>query len=186
MTEEQFDGVCIFCDEGGLPDDCKECPACLEPPFSGMMFDPARKEQADRLEKEGDLDGAWEILSDDWMAHTDVDYYDDEMASRLNQWICDLFDRNPGMIEQRVRMKLLEKDVMHYWGLHDDAIRNSEDAMRIAKEAGRPDLELEALDSHEGSQIGRYGGSQNVPQKEDIERYREDILERLEEKYGSE
>ena len=179
MAEESFDGTCIFCDEVGLPDDCEECPACLNPPFSGMMFDPDRKVQADRLEAEGDLEGAWEILSDEWMAHTDVDYYDDEMATRLSGWIYELFERNPGMTEQRVRMKMMEMSVMHYWGLHDDALGNAEDAMRIAREAERPDLELEALENHYSIQSSRYGGREKVPQRDDIESYRKDILQRL-------
>ena len=180
MTRGNFDGTCIFCDEGGLPDDCKECPTCHNPPFSGMMFDPERKERADGLENGGDLGGAWEILSDEWMAHTDMDYYDDEMACKLSEWIYELFDRNPGMIEQRVQMKLMEMSSMHYWGLHEDAIGSAEDAMRIAREAERPDLELEALESHLSVQSSRYGGRHNIPQQKDIERYLREILKRLE------
>ena len=65
---------CIFCQEDGidLPSDCEKCPECGSPPFSGMMFDPKRKEEAERLEGEGDLDGAWEILSEEWVNHTDM------------------------------------------------------------------------------------------------------------------
>ena len=39
------------------------------------------KEQAERLEEDGDLNGAWGILSEEWMNHTDIDYFDDEMAA---------------------------------------------------------------------------------------------------------
>ena len=47
---------CIFCEDDGpvdLPEDCEVCPQCDLPPFSGMMFDPKRKEEAERLEAEG-------------------------------------------------------------------------------------------------------------------------------------
>ncbi len=85
---------CIFCQEDGvdLPSDCETCPECGSPPFSGMMFDAKRKEEAERLESEGDFIGAWKILSEEWMAHTDIDYFDDEMAVQLNKWIDELFD----------------------------------------------------------------------------------------------
>jgi hypothetical protein len=174
---------CIFCEEGEpieLPDDCKECPQCYNPPFSGMMFDPKRKEEAARLESEGNLEGAWEILSGEWMNHTDMDYYDDEMAIRISGWIYELFERNPGMIEQRVEMRLMEMGSLHYWGFHNDALESAEDAMRIAREAGRADLEMNALERHGGIQSQRYGGIQNMPQFEEFSRYKEEVENRLE------
>ena len=157
---------CIFCEEGEpieLPEDCKECPQCFNPPFSGMMFDPRRKEEAERLESEGDLDGAWSILSGEWMNHTDIDYYDDEMAIQINGWIYELFERNPGMTEQRVEMKLMEMGSHHYWGQHHDGLDAAEEAIRIARVAGRIDLEIDALERHGSIQSIRYGGIENIP-----------------------
>jgi len=146
-----------------------------------MMFDPKTKEEADRLEAEGDLIGAWGVLSEEWMSHTDIDYYDDEMAIRIHQWICDLFDRNPGMVEQRVQMKLMEMGSMHYWGLHNAGTDAAEEAMRIARESGRADLELEALDSFGSIQSQRYGGIRNMPGYAAHSKYRDDVMKRLEE-----
>ena len=37
------------------------------------------------------------------MNHTDIDYFDDEMATKIRGWIEDLFERNPNMTEQRSR-----------------------------------------------------------------------------------
>jgi hypothetical protein len=175
---------CIFCDEGEpieLPEDCKECPQCFNPPFSGMMFDPKRKEEAERLEDEGDLDGAWEILSEEWMNHTDMDYFDDDMATQIRGWIDELFERNPNMTEQRVEMKLMIMRANHYWGGHNEALDRFEEALRIAREADRPDLELEALEMHGSIQSQRYGGIQNMPQYDDFSRYKTEVLQRIEE-----
>ncbi len=173
--------VCIFCEDEGedLPEDCEKCPICDLPPFSGMMFDPKTKEEADRLEAEGDLIGAWGILSEEWMSHTDIDYYDDEMAIQISSWIYELFERHPEMTEQRVEMKMMEFSTHHYWGQHDDAIETAEEAMRIAREGDRPDLELEALERHGSAQSQRYGGIQNIPQYEDYSRYRKELEERV-------
>ena len=172
---------CIFCQEDGidLPSDCKICPECGSPPFSGMMFDSKRKEEAERLESEGDLIGAWKILSEEWMAHTDIDYFDDEMAVQLSEWITELFDRNPELIEQRVEMKLMVMKLNTALGYHDGSLNAAEEAMRLAREADRPDLELEALEMHGSIQSQRYGGIQNMPQFELFSGKKEELKKRL-------
>lgn len=154
---------CIFCEEFGsdeLSEDCTECPECGNPPFSGMMFDQKRKEKADRLEKDGDLIGAWNILSEEWISHTDRDYYDEEMAIKILQWIDNLFERNPNMIEQKINMSIMRMTLLHYWGDHNRAIDILEDAKKIAQEADRDDLELEILENHYSIQHQRYGGKE--------------------------
>ena len=168
---------CIFCQEDGidLPSDCETCPECGSPPFSGMMFEAKRKEEAERLESEGDLIGAWNILSEEWMAHTDIDYFDDEMAVTLSEWIDDLFDRNPEMIEQRVAMKLMVMNLNTASGDYEGSLNAAEEAMGIAREADRPDLELEALEMHGSIQSQRYGGIENMPQYNDFCRLRSEI-----------
>ena len=174
---------CIFCEEGEpieLPEDCKECPQCFNPPFSGMMFDSKRKEEAESLEAEGDLSGAWEILSEEWMNHTDMDYFDDEMATQIRGWIDELFERNPNMIDQRIEMKLMIMRANHYWGGHNEGLDRFEEALRIAREADRPDLELEALEMHGSIQSQRYGGIQNMPQFEEFSKYQEKVKQKLE------
>ncbi len=104
------------------------------------------------------------ILGMHYIAHADLDYFDDEMATQIRGWIDELFERNPNMIEQRVEMKLMLMRVNHYWGGHNEGLDAAEEAMRIAREADRPDLELEALEMHGSIQTQRYGGIQNMPQ----------------------
>ena len=144
-----------------------------------MMFDPKRKEEAERLEGEGDLDGAWEILSEEWVNHTDMDYFDDEMATRIRGWIDDLFLRNPGMTDQRVEMELMVMRLNHYWGGHNEGFDRFEEALMIAKEADRLDLELEALEMHGSIQSQRYGGIQNMPQYDDFVSLRGELIGKL-------
>ena len=144
-----------------------------------MMFDAKRKEEAERLESEGDLIGAWKILSEEWMAHTDIDYFDDEMAVQLNKWIDELFDRNPEMIEQRVEMKLMVMKLNTALGDHDGSLNAAEEAMHLAREADRPDLELEALEMHGSIQSQRYGGIQNMPQYDDFVSLRSELIGKL-------
>ena len=114
------------------------------------------------------------------MNHTDMDYFDDEMATQIRGWIDDLFERNPNMIEQRVEMKLMVMRVNHYWGGHNEGLDAAEEAMRIAREANRPDLELEALEMHGSIQSQRYGGIQNMPQYDDFSRRRDELRKFLE------
>ena len=161
---------CIFCEEYGsddLSEDCTICPDCGNPPFSGMMFDKKRKEEADRLETEGDLIGAFNILSEEWKSHTDIDYYDEEMATKILQWIDNLFERNPEMIEQKVSINLMRMTSLHYWGGHNEAINIFEEAIKIVKKAEREDLELEILENYFTIQHQRYGG-QNFPDASDF------------------
>lgn len=154
---------CIFCEEYGsddLSEDCTICPDCGNPPFSGMMFDKERKEEADRLETEGDLIGAWNILSEEWKSHTDIDYYDEEMATKILHWIDNLFERNPNMIEQKISLSIMRMASLHYWGGHDEAINIFEEAIKIVKKAEREELELEILENHFTIQHQRYGGKE--------------------------
>ena len=109
-----------------------------------------------------------------------MDYFDDEMATQIRGWIDELFERNPNMIEQRVEMKLMLMRVNHYWGGHNEGLDAAEEAMRIAREADRPDLELEALEMHGSIQTQRYGGIQNMPQFEEFSKYQEKVKQKLE------
>mgnify|MGYP003682401287 CR=1 FL=1 len=173
---------CIFCEEYGsddLSEDCTICPDCGNPPFSGMMFDKERKEEADRLETEGDLIGAWDILSEEWKSHTDIDYYDEEMATKILQWIDNLFERNPEMIEQKVSINLMRMASLHYWGGHNEALEVAEKTIEIAKDAGRVDLELEILNSHLSIQKQRFGGIESLPQYRDLQKRIKDLEKQM-------
>ena len=115
------------------------------------------------------------------MNHTDMDYFDDGMAIRISGWIDELFGRNPEMVDQRVEMKLNQMRVHHFWGEHNAGLDCAEDAMRISREANRPDLELEALDMHGSIQSQRYGGMGNMPQFDDFSERRDELVRILNE-----
>ena len=85
------------------------------------------------------------------------------------------------MTEQRVEMKLMIMRANHYWGGHNEALDRFEEALRIAREADRPDLELEVLEMHGSIQSQRYGGIQNMPQYDDFSKYKTEVLQRIEE-----
>ena len=76
-------------------------------------------------------------------------------------------------------MKLMVMRVNHYWGGHNEGLDAAEEAMRIAREADRPDLELEALEMHGSIQSQRYGGIQNMPQYDDFVSLRGELIGKL-------
>ena len=147
---------CIFCEEE-VSEDAEECPHCDKKPFSGMYFDPSTFDEAARLDEGGDPEGAWRILFEEWRQHTDHDYFDEEMAGKIRERIDALLDRNPGMIGRRIEIMKDDMLIDVFWsGGYDVSI--AEEAMRLAREAGRPDLELEALGQHVSIQVTRHGG----------------------------
>jgi len=77
-------------------------------------------------------------------------------------------------------MKLMIMRANHYWGGHNEGLDRFEEALRIAREADRPDLELEVLEMHGSIQSQRYGGIENMPQFEDYSAYIEEARGRLE------
>ncbi len=148
---------CIFCEEE-VSEDAEECPHCDKKPFSGMYFDPSTFDEAARLDEGGDPEGAWRILFEEWRQHTDHDYFDEEMVGKIRERIDALLDRNPGMIGRRIEIMKDDMLIDVFWsGGYDVSI--AEEAMRLAREAGRPDLELGALDQHVSIQVTRHGGS---------------------------
>ena len=149
---------CIFCEEQ-VSEDAEECPHCSKKPFSGMYFDPSSFDEATRLDQEGDSEGAWRSLFAEWQQHTDLDYFDQEMVVKIRERIDALLDRNPELIDKRVQIMLEDCSIEAYWsgGGHDVTI--IEEAMQLARDAQRPDLELAALEHHIGIQVARYGGS---------------------------
>lgn len=147
---------CIFCDEP-CEEGCEECPSCLKKPFPGMYFDPKTFERAAGLEGDGDLRGAWDLLFEEWQAHTDHDYFDGETADMIRERIDSLLERNPALLEERIELAMDEMAVEanQSGGGFDASI--TEEAMEMAREAGRPDLELRVLERHIGIQVARIG-----------------------------
>ncbi len=76
-------------------------------------------------------------------------------------------------------MKLMVMKLNTALGDHDGSMNAAEGAMRLAREADRPDLELEALEMHGSIQSQRYGGIQNMPQFELFSGKKEELKKRL-------
>ena len=147
---------CIFCDEV-CDEGCLECPSCGKKPFAGMYLNPSELEKAERLESSGDPEGAWRILYGEWVAHTDRDYFDGETAGMIRGRIDSLLGRNPALLEERIELAMDEMAVeaSQSGGGFDASI--TEEAMELARGAGRPDLELRVLERHIGIQVARIG-----------------------------
>ena len=81
------------------------------------------------------------------------------MAGKIRERIDALLDRNPELIDKRVQIMMEDCSIEAYWsgGGHDVTI--IEEAMQLARDAQRPDLELATLEHHIGIQVARYGGS---------------------------
>ena len=137
---------CIFCEE--LVDiDEVECPNCGMKPFSGMYLDPKTYENADQMEKDGDIKGAWKLLHEEYRQHTDVEYFDEETAGILHDYLEALYTRHQGLlVAEKIDLLLDSLQIGAYWGHYDDSL--VEQAVELTQDAERPDLELKVLENH--------------------------------------
>ena len=101
---------------------------------------------------------AWNILYHNWQAYTDIEYYDDEMAILFAEQLELLYERNPKLVHRKIRLMLdqARSEGYHSGGGYD--VKIIEDAIKIAQDNNRPDLELDIIQEHAGNQVGRYGG----------------------------
>ena len=114
-------------------------------------------ETASKLEEVGDVLGAWDLLFGWWIEYTDHEYFDEEKVPLIREKIDALLDRNPELIDKRVQIMMEDCSIENYHsgGGHDVTI--IEEAMQLARDAQRPDLELAALEHHIGIQVARFG-----------------------------
>jgi len=79
------------------------------------------------------------------------------MVVKIRERIDALLDRNPELIDKRVQIMMEDCSIENYHsgGGHDVTI--IEEAMQLARDAQRPDLELAALEHHIGIQVARFG-----------------------------
>ena len=109
-----------------------------------MYFDPKTYALAEELEKNGELVRAWETLHEEWVQHGDIDYYDDQMFFELLQKLNGLYERNPGLIRQRIDL------VKEQWrkivsSSYFPGTQEIEEGLDIARKANRKDLEDELI-----------------------------------------
>ena len=150
-------GECIFCEEE-VDDDAEECPHCGQRPFSGMYFDETTYDKVDMMEKNGDFKKAWSILFEEWKKHTDVEYFDQDMASKLFTRLEAFFGRHPELVGERLEMLQDEMMIDQYWSTIDP--KDVEKGIKIAQDAGRIDLELKFLEEYRDL---AFSGTQKKP-----------------------
>ena len=138
--------ICIYCEEE-VEDDAEECPHCYNKPFSGMYFDESTYDEAYALEKEGNVKEAWTLLYEEWRQHTDVEYFDQDMAGKLHTLLEALFERHSVLlIEERLEMLQDEMMISKFWGTIN--LEDVDKGSKIAQDAGRIDLELKFLEEY--------------------------------------
>ena len=142
--EDEDKEECIYC-EGEVDPDEVECPHCGMKPFPGMYLDPKTYENADQMEKDGDIKGAWNLLHEEYRQHTDVEYFDEETAGILHDYLEALYTRHPELlVAEKIDLLLEGLQIGAYWGHYDDSL--VEQAVELAQGAERPDLELKVLE----------------------------------------
>ena len=119
------------------------------------------KEVLDKaLEQEemGSPDVAWHLLYYERNGYTDQEYYDDEMAILFTEQLELLYERNPKLVHQKIALMLdqARNEGYHSGGGYD--VKIIEDAIKIAQDNNRPDLELDIIQEHASNQVGRHGG----------------------------
>jgi hypothetical protein len=98
------------------------------------------------MEKDGNLKGAWELLHEEYKAHTDHEYFDEETSGILHDYLEALFARHPGLVAERINLLLDEMSIGGYWGSYDDQLMQR--GVELSQNANRPDLELMMLEKH--------------------------------------
>ena len=109
-----------------------------------MYFDSKKYKIVEQLENDGELEKAWELLHEEWIQHGDIDYYDDQMFFELLQKLNDLYERNPGLIRQRIDL------VKEQWrkivsSSYFPGTQEIEEGLDIARKVNRKDLEEELI-----------------------------------------
>ena len=160
-------GICIFCDEE-VDDDSEECLHCGNKPFSGMYFDNSTYTKVEELEKQGKMKEAWGILYEEWRQHTDIEYFDQEMAAKLYKILEKFFAKHPVLVEERLEMLQDEMMIAKYWGTIDS--KDVEKGIKIAQDAERLDLELKFLEEY--SDIA-FSGTLEKPSESLVNRIKE-------------
>ena len=148
--EDEDKEECIFCEELVDIHDV-ECPHCGKKPFSGMYLNPKTYDNADQMENDGDIKGAWKLLHDEYRQHTDIEYFDEETAGILHDYLESLYARHAEfLVVEKIDLLLGGLQIGAYWGHYDDSL--VEQAIELAQSVERPDLELKILENHRSNQ----------------------------------
>jgi hypothetical protein len=170
---------CIFCEDGDLPEETEECPHCGNKPFSGMYFDPEQYARAEALEAENKLEEAWKLLQEEWMGHSDRDYFDHEMVMELEAKLHELFLRHPVLAPQRMELYELSMSSERFWG-HFASEGTLKEAIKAMLKVEREDLAEELVDMHFGINWQNVHPRPNDPTADNVTSYIDIVRKEME------
>ena len=97
----------------------------------------------------GKVDEAWALLYEEWLAHNDRDYFDDEMADELEIKLLELFERQPSLVEQRYELCKQTMDIQFYHAYFASE-ETLKEGMKSMLKHGREDLAQELVIDYAG------------------------------------
>jgi len=115
-----------------------------------MYFDREQYARAEALEAEGKVEEAWALLYEEWLAHHDMDYFDEEMGDEIEVKLLELFDRQPLLlIQQRYELCRQTMDIQFFWACFA-SLDTLKEGMKAMLRHGREDLARELVSDHAG------------------------------------
>ena len=115
-----------------------------------MYFDREQYARAEALEAEGKVEEAWALLYEEWLAHHDMDYFDEEMGDEIEVKLLELFDRQPLLlIQQRYELCRQTMDIQFFWACFA-SLDTLKEGMKAMLRNGREDLARELVSDHAG------------------------------------
>ena len=114
-----------------------------------MYFDREQFARAEDLEAEGKVEKAWALLYEEWLAHNDRDYFDEEMGDEINVKLLELFERQPSLVEQRYELckQTMEIQFFYAYFASEDTLK---DGMKAMLRHNREDLARDLVYEHAG------------------------------------
>jgi hypothetical protein len=101
------------------------------------------------LEAEGKVEEAWKLLQEEWMGHSDRDYFDHEMVIDLEAKLHELFLRHPVLAPQRMELYESSMSSERFWG-HFASEGTLKEAIKAMLKVERDDLAEDLVDMHFG------------------------------------
>ena len=114
-----------------------------------MYFDSEQYVRAAALEAEGKVEEAWALLYEEWLAHNDRDYFDEEMGDKLEVKLLELFERQPSLVEQRYELckQTMEIQFSYAYFASEETLK---EGMKAMLRHNREDLARELVSDHAG------------------------------------
>ena len=116
--------------------------------------------KAVKLEENGELEKAWDLLYEEWKSHTDHEYYDEEVVEKISKLLNELYEKNNQLIDKKVIMSMDLMTISAYWDGYNPSI--AENILQIVRGKNRIDLEIKILQCHSGLQLQRYGANREI------------------------